>query len=188
MVDFRLPTVPEINGAVPRMLLINSHDGSTRAKIMLGVYRFVCSNGMVVGTSFMNESSRHIGNEAEQLIERMMLLAKNTGPLFDQIDRWTKKELTAQQQNNFAKFASALRYNDPNRFPVEELLRVRRPEDEGNDLWRIFNRVQEATVSGGAIGLTAIGRRTQSRALTEVGANTSYNSALWSLAEEFAAA
>jgi hypothetical protein len=44
-----------------RFHCVNSVDGQCRLKIMLGWYRFVCGNGLVVGTSRLNQ--RFVHNE-----------------------------------------------------------------------------------------------------------------------------
>ena len=187
-VDFRHPDVPAIGDAVPRVLFVNSHDGSTRASALAGVFRFVCSNGMVVGSTYAQERTLHVGETARTLIERMQALAKNTAPLFKQIEHWQRKELSASAEWDFARFASHLRWGDAGRFPTSEVLKVRRGEDEGRDLWSVFNRVQENTTNAGLLGATTTGRNTVSRPLQAVGANLLYNQQLWRLAEEFAGA
>lgn len=174
-------------GYVPRMLFNNSHDGTTGASFMLGVYAFICSNGMVVGSTYAKERVRHIGDSAGQLIEKMRTLAKNTQPLFDQIDRWQEKRLTAPQTREFARLAAQLRWGDPHRFTEDAVLRVRRAEDDTDTLWAVFNRVQENTVRGGMHGLSRTGRAATARPLSEIGQSTAYNAQLWQLAEEFAA-
>lgn len=173
-------------GYVPRMLYTNSHDGTTRASFMLGVYAFVCSNGMVVGSTYASESVRHAGESAADLISRMQALAKNTGPMFAQIGQWQRKQLTTPQAREFGRLASVLRWGDDQRFAVEDVLHVRRADDDRGDLWTTFNRVQENTVRGGIVGLASTGRRATSRPMSEILATTKYNRDLWRLAEDFA--
>src|SRR5210317_1881126 len=48
LVTFRNPDMPTVNGIIPQIVLINSHDGSTSAKLMAGLYRFLCANGLIV--------------------------------------------------------------------------------------------------------------------------------------------
>lgn len=173
-------------GHVPRMLYTNSHDGTTAASFMLGAYSFVCSNGLVVGSTYAAERVRHAGETAQSLIGRMQALAKNTGPMFDQIDRWQDKVLTPGQVREFARLASILRWGDPHRFEASEVLHVRRPEDDAQDLWTVFSRVQENTIRGGIAGRSRTGRRSLARPLSELAASTKYNQDLWKLADEFA--
>ena len=42
-----------------------------------------------------------------------------------------------------ANEAASLRYTNLEDFDIEDLLVVNRIEDEGNDLWTVFNRIQE---------------------------------------------
>lgn len=186
MIDFRHPDMPSIGDAVPRIVFVNSHDGSTRASALAGVFRFVCSNGLVVGNTMYQEKLRHSGAAATTLVERMQALAKNTAPLFTQIDRWSKVDMSAERRRDFARMAAQLRWADADRFTVEDLLQVRRPEDDKGDLWTVFNRLQETTTQGhGMEGLTRSGRVTTARPLKEIQSNLTYNAQLWELAEEF---
>lgn len=185
-IDFRHADAPvHVNGYVPRMLFVNSHDGSTKATALMGVYRFVCSNGLVVGNSMHRETLRHAGDAARTLVERMQALAKNTAPLFGQIDRWTKTPMPRVRAREFARMAAHLRWGDADKFDVEDLLQVRRGEDDAGDLWTTFNRIQENTTRGDLAGVTRSGRATRARPLQEIVAANRYNSQLWELAEAF---
>lgn len=184
--DFRHPELAPMRGTVPRILVINSHDGTSAARVMGGAYRFVCSNGLVIGTTFAAESVRHIGDAAADLIHRMRALARNTERLYTQIDRWANKDLTRAQRAEFARFAAHLRWGDAGRFNSDEVLQVRRVEDDAGDLWSTFNRVQENTIRGGLTGLSRSGRAATSRPLVEITRSAEYNAQLWRLAEEVA--
>lgn len=186
MIDFRHPDFTPVQGAVPRIILVNSHDGSSSARIMGGVFRFVCSNGLVVGDVAQREVVRHSGDAAADLIHRMRSLAKNTSDLYSKIDRWSNIDLTKAQREEFARFAAQLRWGDAQRFDVEDLLRVRREGDDRGDLWTTFNRLQENTVRGGIEGLSRSGRAATSRPLSDITRSVNYNAALWQLAEEVA--
>lgn len=186
LIDLRHPDLAPINGAVPRLLFTNSHDGSSSARVLAGVFRFVCANGLVVGTTTGNVSVRHSGDAAADLIHRMQQLAKNTHQLYQSIDSWSRKELTRAQRHEFARFAAQLRWGDAGRFEPEDLLQVRRAEDDRGDLWTTFNRVQESTVRGGIQGLSRSGRAATSRPLSDITRTLDYNSQLWALADEVA--
>ena len=43
--------------------------------------------------------------------------------------------------------AAKLRYNDVSNVNIDDILAVNRIEDEGNDLWTVFNRIQENLTS-----------------------------------------
>lgn len=186
-IDFRHANAKEIAGATPRILFTNSHDGTTSAQVMAGFYRFVCSNGLVIGETVGALRQRHSGDAAYELITRMRQLAKNTEKLYTKIDGWTRKELTLDQQINFAQLAAQLRWGDAHMYGADQVLRVRRAEDDAANLWSVFNRIQENTIRGGLIGLSRSGRQATSRPLTDIGRDAAYNAALWTLAEEVAA-
>ena len=192
-IDFRradwlaAPRDDHRGGYTPRMIFTNSHDGTTAASFMLGVFSFVCSNGLVVGATYAKERVRHSGQSAADMIGRMQGMAKQTAPLFDQIDAWRRKQLTPLQASEFARLAGMLRWGDPHKFASSEVLRVRRSEDDAGDLWTVFNRVQENTVRGGLTGMSRSGRVATSRPLSEITGSTVYNAKLWELAENFAA-
>lgn len=186
MIDFRNPDFEPVNGAVPRIILVNSHDGSSSARVLAGVFRFVCSNGLVVGNTVGKEIVRHTGDAAADLIHRMRSLAKNTSELYSKIDRWSKVDLSKAQRYEFARFAAQLRWGDAQRFEPEDLLQVRRSEDDRGDLWATFNAIQENTVRGGIEGLSRSGRAATSRPLSDISRSVEYNAQLWQLAEEVA--
>ena len=186
MIDFRHPDHEPVHGSVPRIILVNSHDGSSSARVLAGVFRFVCANGLVVGTTIGQETVRHTGDAAADLIHRMQQLARNTSKLYTQIDKWSKKDLTKSQRYEFARFAAQLRWGDAQRFTPEELLQVRREADDKGDLWTTFNRLQENTVRGGMEGLSRSGRSATSRPLSDITRSVDYNAQLWQLAEEVA--
>lgn len=188
VVDFRHPAAKPIHGTIPRVLFMNSHDGSRRASVRIGAFRLVCSNGMVSGLTMAQADVRHAGDAARELVERMRQLSKNTLPMFQQIERWTRTQLTESRAHDFARLAAQLRWGNPNVVPTEELLAVRREGDDARDLWTVFNRVQEATTRLALNGRAATGRRIVTKPLLEVGPNMRYNADLWQLAEEFSVA
>lgn len=188
VVDFRHPQAPELLGIVPRVLFINSHDGSRRASVRVGAFRMVCSNGMVTDATLAHAQVRHAGDAARKLVERMRELSKNTLPMFRQIERWSRKDLAAAQRVEFARLAAALRWpRAPGSVQPAHLLEVRRAGDDAGDLWSVFNRIQEATTRLSLPGVSVAGRSTMSKPLLEVGPSLKFNSDLWQLAEEFSA-
>ena len=86
----------------------------------------------------------------------------------------------------FARSALTLKYGDSGKVvPITEsqVLRPRRFDDNGSDLWSVFNRVQENLVKGGLSSRTANGRQRQTRPVQGIDQNIGLNRALWLLAE-----
>lgn len=185
LIDFRHPESPEMFGTQPRILFANSHDGSRAASIRVGAFRLVCSNGLVTGVTLASATVRHAGDAARELVERMRLLSRNTLPMFQQIERWTKKQLPTSRAHDFARLAGVLRWGRDGAVATDQLLEVRRAGDDAGDLWTVFNRVQEATTRVEHAAKAASGRRTVTKPLNEIGSNLKFNADLWQLAEEF---
>ena len=78
-----------------RLECLNSVDGSTRFRALVGWYRFVCSNGMVIGVTRMNLRRRHVGEiHVEEIGE--VLKAGFTEAEADKVNfkKWREKTLT----------------------------------------------------------------------------------------------
>jgi hypothetical protein len=184
----RLRHVSSINGdEVPEIVLVNSHDGSSSYQLLAGVFRFVCSNGLIAGDIFSDVRVRHHGDVVNDVIEGSFKVLENTTAIVDRIDSYKAITLAPQEAEVFANAALHLRWEE-DKAPVtaEGLLSVTRYQDAKPDLWTTFNRVQENMIKGGVAGRTARGRRMTTRGVAGVNENVKLNRALWTLADGFA--
>jgi hypothetical protein len=177
----------QVGGLVPQILLINSHNGRTRLSMRAGFYRYICSNGLVVGNDMAYVAVRHTHSLASQIIDQIKQIAQVQNKVLGLIDRWQNTTLTDSQAHDFARAAAVVRFGEQaaKGYLTDDILSVRRPEDDGNTLWQVFNRIQENTTQAGLHGRSANGRVIAARTLTGITQNTAYNEALWSMAEEF---
>lgn len=180
---------PVVGEGVMQFLLSNSHNGSSALQVRGGFYRFVCSNGMVIGSDMMRARERHAGEAAREAIERIKELARQSDTLVRQITTWKSKELTERATREFAARALALRFGEDRAKQYEPtvLLGARRSEDEGRSVWSVLNRIQENAMRGGAEGRSANGRVVRSREVKGIAQDLEFNGSLWRLAEEVAA-
>ncbi len=170
----------------PELLLTNSHDGKNAFHLRVGLYRLVCSNGLVIADSeFSNVSIRHMGYTFEELRTQVVNLIETLPNLVNKINQFRDISLSEEQQIEFATQAALARWNNPDiTVNPEDLLLAERNLDMGNDLWSVFNRVQEKLVNGGFSYNN--GRKTRKvRALKNFTADLQFNSKLWELAEEY---
>jgi Domain of unknown function (DUF932) len=172
------------------IILINSHDGASSYQMLAGAFRFVCANGLVCGDVQTDIRVRHSGNVMDNVIDGAFNVLKG----FDEVDgqRCGMKglELNRGEKDAFANAALALRYDtelSPAPITENQLLGARRMDDQGDDLWSTFNRVQENMLRGGLTGRTAAGQRTTTRAVTGIDQGIKLNRALWVLAESMRA-
>ena len=174
------------------IILINSHDGTSSYQMLAGMFRFVCMNGLVCGDKMADIRVRHKGNIVDDVIEGAFTVVDTFKEVEAKRDGMRAIELTPQESHVFAQAALHTKYEPDavtGAFPIQaaSILRPRRWEDHGRDLWSTFNRVQENMIKGGIRGRNANGRRSTSREITGIDQNVKVNRALWELAEGMAA-
>ncbi len=131
------------------IILTNSTDGIKPVEIDFGVWRKVCSNGMVarVGERI---NIQHKPNAYEQLMAMVTKVNKLAGLSIQRFENLKNTTLTSDQMKELAAEAIGLRWQDGS-VDFNQLLNVRRPEDRGDDLWSVFNRIQENLTKPGML-------------------------------------
>ena len=158
MLTFEHPKY-KIEGAeeFPQLLLTNSHDGGNAFTLSAGIFRLICSNGLVIKTEDYGTSRLvHKGYSFEAVQELVNEFNVTLDEVLTRVTAMKQVQLTKAQQIEFAKQAALLRftaksYNEDNISDVVDidgLLNVDRKEDKGNGLYEVFNRVQESLVQG----------------------------------------
>ena len=138
-----------IEGLRPEIILINSYDGSSSFQLLVGVFRFACANGLIVGSSYFSRNIRHVGDAMPKVLTAVDEV-KHALPLVAQdIERFSKIQLSQTKKLWFAdQVAQSVTPKDFTAVNVENLLEVRRKEDEGNDLFSVLNVIQENVLKG----------------------------------------
>ena len=135
------------------LVLLNSHDRGCAYQLHAGIYRRICSNGLV---TVRDRNSRPSGSAtpacwAAKSCRRAFACSTScresanwsTGSApacWSRASRWP-----------WPSTPCVLRYDSVAEAPVEPdtLLKARRPEDEGTDLWRSMNRSARIVERGG---------------------------------------
>jgi hypothetical protein len=180
---------------LPEIVLDNSHDGTGAYRLMAGLFRLACLNGLIVAEGNVTSVSvRHVGAAtAGKVIDGAFQVLEETPKAVAAIGEWRGIALPEPARVAFAEAARDLRWgrDDANNTlaPVEaaQLLRANRLTDNGNDLWTTFNRVQENVIRGGVAGRGSTNRRLTTRAVNSPAANVKLNRDLWALAANVAA-
>ena len=183
----RLRHASQINGAeANEIVLLNSHDGTSSYQMLAGMFRFVCSNGLICGDTVADVRVPHKGDVAGQVIEGAYEVLSGFDRVRDSRDAMRAVTLHDSESEVFARAALALKYDDPDKpAPITEsqILMPRRFEDRSADLWSVFSRTQENLIRGGLEGRNANGRRQRTRAVQGIDADIRLNRALWLLAD-----
>ena len=184
-----------VGDSVFEVALTNSHDGSSAYVLEPALFKFACSNGLLIATgggAFQAVSIRHSRRVAEEAIDASYQIVEELPALGNLLDRFRKTRLTTGQQLAFATAATELRWpakdeesvrtNPPIR--VDQLLTPKRSVDAEPTLWNTLNVVQEHLIKGGDSGRTATGRRHTTRKVKSISEDQRINRALWVLATE----
>lgn len=190
-VDFRRPQdlgLKDFVKEMPRVLFINSYDGTKRAQFMAGLIRFACSNGMLVGSHLSNEKFLHQGDEIDGLLDSLASVVKRTDEVFDQIEDYRTKTLDQEIYLDLAARAAALRFEETVKVEPLTLIQPRRKDDTPRDLYTVFNVVQENILRGGVPIINEKGQSRLSSPVNNIDRSNRLNQELWGLLEEFAEA
>ncbi|ENU2135222.1 DUF932 domain-containing protein, partial [Salmonella enterica] len=182
----RLRRAGQITGQqVPEIIILNSHGGESSFQLLPGVFRSVCTNSLVCGQSFGEIRVPHRGDIAGKVIEG----AYDALGVFDRVEEKREAmqslQLPPPAQQALAKAALTYRFGEEHQ-PVTatQILTPRRYEDRKDDLWSVFNRIQENLLKGGLPGRTAKGKRSHTRAVNGIDGDVRLNRALWVMAEQ----
>ena len=200
MITFRNPDITikgeDGDDSIPEIILVNSYDGYTSLRFYVGVFRFVCENGLVVADrDFEHFSMAHKGYSFESLRELLSEKVLNLPKKVEVLNDMLNKHLTEDQIKEFAVNAMLIRTGTPfNKLDlseanyddnlIQEITEPKRKLDEGNSLWAVFNRVQETLVSGGIMMPTKTGKQRKMSKIKSFDRHLEFNKNLFILATD----
>lgn len=203
MVRFRHPEISfnDVNGDgnLVDILLTNSHNGTSSFKFQVGVFRLVCSNGLVIQTQdFGSERVRHFSSEdenkfQEKLEETLAILIDRIPMTVDIISKMQQSVINDQQVGEMALKAAEIKFQDRVKNIntdqlVDELILANREEDEGNNVWVVFNRLQEKLLNGDYTYINNNNRRRKprrARSVNNIAQSNKLNTKLFEMAYEY---
>ena len=141
--DFNIKNSKGQTEAVATMNISNSCTGAKPMELDLGAYRQVCSNGLIAHTSYSNEKVPHSEKGQYSLQEILCDLGIRTQGVMEEFNKLKETQLTPAQAMNLATQAAEARFGKGHRIDVSQLLNTVREEDKGDDVWTVFNRIQE---------------------------------------------
>ena len=177
---------------MPRILLTNSHDGKNSFKFQAGLYRLVCSNGLVIADAeFASMKIRHMGYDLSELKTVISEIVEKLPLTVECMNKLKAKEMSEDEKIDFAKKAlrtrlpkaqiSTLTYEN-----IQDLLEPTRKEDGGNDMWSVYNVIQEKIIHGMFDVYGVNGKVRKARKIKNFQQDTRVNKDLYELAVEFA--
>ncbi|CAA2950605.1 Uncharacterised protein [Enterobacter cloacae] len=181
----RLRRAGQINGQqVPEIIILNSHDGASSFQLLPGIFRSVCTNSLVCGQSFGEVRAPHRGDVVGKVIEGAYEVLSVFDRVEEKRDVMQSLQLPPPAQHALANAALQYRFGEEHQpITATQILTPRRYEDRQDDLWTVYNRIQESLLKGGLPGCTAQGKRSHTRAINGIEGDVKLNRALWVMAE-----
>lgn len=188
MLIFDHPSL-DLGGERIQLMLINSHDGTSSLRVMLGVYRIVCANGLIVGSTLREYRVIHAhDNFLPRVYSAINDVIDQAAHVANTIKRLKDTIITAADQDNLFRAAFEYRFKQK---VFSFTVPVPRVEDMGTELYRAFNRAQEVLLTGG--GATAVIQAEEGlkisrlRKLTGIDSIVDANKFIWNEAIKLAA-
>jgi len=179
----------------PQIIMTNSHDGKNSFSFQAGMYRFVCSNGLVIADQeFGKMRIRHMGYDFDTLRETINEMVEKLPLTVESMNKFKNTELSEPQKYDLARKALATRLKVQKDQKVDQVYKIDldaflkpvRKEDSGNDLWSVFNLVQEKVVEGDFEYISGVKLR-KARKIKNFKQDLDVNQKLFAVAKEFAA-
>lgn len=141
--DFGIRNIKGRTEAIATLNISNSCNGSKPMEMDLGAFRQVCSNGLMAHTSYSHEKAQHTQKGFFSLPDIMSRLNSKVSSVMNEFNQLKNVELDPAKAMSLAVAAAEARFGKDHGINVAQLLNVVREEDEGNDLWSVYNRIQE---------------------------------------------
>ena len=185
----------------PQIILDNSHNRISSTKIHMGLFRLVCTNGMVVAIPGMYSSVkfRHMGIDKAELKQVLDAAASQYFNIGTHVNNMQLVSLNQDQKEEFAIRAIAAR--EPHMFVKDdgtidfkavtastnplEIITPIRGEDAPNNLWTTFNVIQERMIKGGYQRISGSNRQSTTKGISSGTRNLDLNKTLWTIAESY---
>jgi len=142
--DFAVKNSKGKDEAFTSITLSNSCNGAKPLQMSLGLFRQVCTNGLVAFDQHAeSQNIKHIAINARDLDRFITPMNSKVNKLLAEVNEMKHRGLSAEEIRKLAREAASLRYSNLDDINIDDLLTVNRVEDESNDLWTVFNRIQE---------------------------------------------
>ncbi|QHG74452.1 DUF932 domain-containing protein [Ensifer adhaerens] len=186
-----------VGDTVCEILLKNANDGTSAYELLAGLFRVCCLNSLVAQTGTIDAIKvRHSGDVQGKVIEGTYRVLGEAERTLAAPQDWSGLRVGREARKVLAEAAHLVRFGDAegsltNPIKPEQLLVPRRVEDRAEDLWTVWNVVQENSIKGGLRGVKrdefGRARRSTSRPVNGIDQDIKLNKALWLIGERMAA-
>ncbi len=131
----------------PTIHIVNSYQGECKLAVHFGLIRFICSNGLVIGSDIWSASAKHI--QGPKITNMLDTLADTVKIGVQDLDTRVLPQvaLLAEKEMDRTKVEWVLDELKVGAGVYNRALHAFenpwRREDQGSDAWRVYNRIQE---------------------------------------------
>lgn len=174
----------------PQVIIHNSYDGTKALNIRVGMFRFVCANGIVTGHNLVpNLQILHSNNSWETMIDDFIdTYEVKYNAQIENISAMKERKMSFDEAYYLAEQAIAFRHADQritnDAVDPLELLVAKRREDRGGDAWSRFNVLQESLINGHYRKYGNDGSIKKAKIITSIDENIRINTSLSDLFAE----
>lgn len=142
------------DGEKLQLKVFNSHDRSCSLKFMVGVFRFICSNGMIDGDISAQHSLIHRGSSSDifngKKDEILAALPGYFEVTKNNIARFKRYKYTDTERETLAGIVAEemLKNTNAQKVNLESVWTPRQARPEEN-MWQLLNNIQESAFRGG---------------------------------------
>lgn len=143
-----------------QLVISNSHNGVSKFEFYFGVFRIICSNGLIVWDKKFGGINKKHFTDYETINQYIVECVGQSKKLIELFNVFNKRILTKAEKIDLAIKGLHSRYQYKNsyielmydelkvRYDIEAIIKPMRDEDEGNSLWLVFNIIQERITKG----------------------------------------
>lgn len=187
-VRMRNSVLPKVGDSLVEAIITNSHNGTTKLEVGAGLFRLVCSNGLVVPQQeLISLNQRHMNISMDEVNQITETFIKSTPIIERSVHQMMDKKMSMDEKIDFTTKAIGVRWKnteDISTMTLETIINPLRQDDFDPTLWNTFNVVQEKLIRGGFVKQQGRKERTV-KPITSLAMDTMINKKLWELAETF---
>lgn len=132
----------------PELVIVNAHNGLCSFNLKAGLFRLVCTNGLIVSEAvFASIRIRHINYTYDAVRDAVFQYAERIPQITDKVEMLKQTQLDDELKRMFARMALLLRFNGDlelvEKIDLDSFLRPIRTADIGDDAWHVLNVAQE---------------------------------------------
>jgi hypothetical protein len=171
---------------IPEICLINAHDGTSAYQLLAGLYRPLCTNGLLCRMGdFAVIRVPHRASVIADVVAGAIQITAQFERIGALVTAMAARMLTESEQLALAHRAYEIRWAKVETRPLllpAKMLEARRAADANPSLWHTFNRLQEAAMSGGIVYHSRAQRLVRTRRIRNIREDVRINTALWQAA------